>query len=143
MDKSKLARIGSAFLDVVRTRWPEFLPFASITEFGELRIEFPSPISPRMPVLWITTDVHSDEVIVGFGGGHSHGGPWDDPSSPDFAFAESVAFINAILRDEVVGCSLASGGGAIGYIDHMRDRKYLGKAKSIRSWSGDLDVDRG
>ena len=75
MDESKLTPIGRAFLAVVQKHWPQFLAFASIREYGELFFDYPSPLSAQATTLWISADVHLDEIIIGLTGSHSHGGP--------------------------------------------------------------------
>ncbi|MFT7463067.1 MAG: hypothetical protein ACI9EF_001409 [Pseudohongiellaceae bacterium] len=140
LDESRLTEIGTAFLRVVRARWPELEDFASLSEYDELTIECPSPHTAHAPVLWISADVHTDEVIIAFAGGHSSGGPWDEPESADFEFRSSIKFIDGILSEAVVGCVLKSG-GAIGYLDYLKEEDYWSEVQSVRSWKGMHDAD--
>lgn len=140
LDEARLTEIGTAFLAVVRGRWLAFLKFASLSEFDEVTIEYPSPHTAHALALWISADVHTDEVIVAFAGGHSHGGPWRAPEDEDFEFRSSIKFIEGILSEAVVGCVLKSG-GAIGYLDAMKQQPYWNDVQSIRSWRGKHDAD--
>jgi hypothetical protein len=139
MDATKLTSFGSSFLELVGSKWPEFLDHASLSKRGCLVIEYPSPHRPDRAVLRISADDDYDEVIIGFAGGHSHGGPWSDPDDGDYHFKSSMSFIRAILGEEVVGCVLNSG-GAIGYLDHLKDAPYWSKVREVKSWKGTHDA---
>ncbi len=82
MDESQLPPINRAFLAVACERWPEFLPSASIQDFGELVIECPLQSPDAGPILWVSADDHLNEVVIGLAGGHSLGWTWDDSSAP-------------------------------------------------------------
>ena len=116
MDASKLAPIGKEFLAVVQARWPEFLKYASVDDSGSLVIEYPSPSRTDAAQLWISADADFDEVVIGFGGSHSHGGPWNQPDSADVCFNSSAEFIDTILNETVVGYTLRSGQSGIGLL---------------------------
>ena len=140
MSRKEPSPIYLAFLSVVQERWPEFMSYSSISEHGDLVVEYPSPYTMNASVLWISADVHYDEIIVSFGGGHMHGGAWDDISAPDYQFQSTIKLIDAILNDEVVGCTLKSG-GALGYLEYLKKQPYWCNVRSIRSWCGTHDVD--
>ena len=139
IDEGRLTLIGSKFLRVIKDRWPEFLNFASLQVDNELVIEYPSPHSANAPVLWISADVHLDEMIVGLAGPHSNGGPWNDPSELDYEFRSTIKFIEAILREEVVACMWRTG-GAIGQLEYLKSQAYWKDVQSIRSWRGSFDA---
>ena len=139
MDASKLAPIGKEFLAVVQARWPEFLKYAAVDDSGSLVVEYPSPSRPDDAQLWISADADFDEVIIGFGGSHSHGGPWNQPDSADFGFNSSVEFIDNILNETVVGYTLQSGELGIGLLDYIKAAPYWKDVQSIRSWQGTHD----
>lgn len=145
LDASRLGSLGQAFLAVVREHWPGFLPHTRVRDVGgdaELVLEVPSPRGPEGPVLWICADVHLDEVIVAFGGGHSHGGAWRSAADPDHRFAATIELIAGILDDEVVGCGLDGGGGALARRDRLEQQPFWPRVRSLRSWSGAHDLER-
>lgn len=74
-------------------------------------------------MLWIAADADLDEIIALLAGSHSHGGPWADFAAPDYEFAASIEFIEGILEEEVVGCTLKSG-GVVGRLDQLRHEGY-------------------
>ena len=135
---SKPSKIKNAFLAVVRDRWPEFIGFATTNDGGDFVIEYPSPHRSDGMVLWISADADLDEVIVGFGGGHSHGGPWDEPDAADYQFKSTIEFIDSILAEDVVGCTLTSG-GSIGNLNSLKQQPYWCNVRSVRSWRGTHD----
>ncbi len=132
----ELKGIARAFLVTLRERWPEFVANAFV-EDGSLVIRQPS--SSGQCELWITADVDFDEIIIGIGGGHSHGGDWRNPESSDYEFKSSIAFIEGILVDRVVGCTLKNGGGDIGDLAFLRSRDYWGEVVEVVSWLGSHD----
>ena len=133
-------QIKTAFLAVVREQWPEFMEFAVTNDAGDLVIEYPSPHRRDAMALWISADADLDEMIVGFGGGHSHGGPWNNPAAGDYQFKSTIEFIDGILAEDVVGCTLISG-GAIGYLEHLKQQPYWCEVQSVHSWRGTHDED--
>ena len=141
MNTSRLTPIGNAFLKLIRSRWPELLDHARVDDCGSLVIEYASPHRSDAETLWISADADLDEIIIGFGGGHSHGGPWTDPDSPDHAFHASEKFLADLFAERVVGCTLTTGGGSIGYLDELRTVSWWGDVRAIRSWRGSHDWD--
>jgi hypothetical protein len=133
LEISELQGVAKAFGEMICARWPEFLQHAS-TRQGSLWIELPAPSGAT--TLWIRADVDFDEVIIGIGGGHSHGGEWEQADDPDYRFEASVRFIGDILADRVVGCSHCGGGGSIGTLDHLRAVPWWRSVVEVRSWTG-------
>jgi hypothetical protein len=139
IDPAKYEGVAKAFAEVALERWPEFLQFA-MDEDGSLRFDIPAPSGATD--LMIIADIDCDEIIIGIGGGHSHGGPWQQPGDPDYQMQASIRFIGEILRDEVVGCSHKGGGGSIGEIEYLRSSSWWPTVVEVRSWSGARDEDR-
>ena len=141
MEITRLAPIGTAFLELLKARWPGFVEHANVDESGSLVVTVPSPHRPDGAALIITADADCDEVIVAFGGGHSHGGHWLDHGDLDYQFQATTRFIDDLLSERVVGCSLRGGGGAIGYLDQARSASWWSDVQAIRSWCGSHDWD--
>ena len=141
METSRLAPIGTAFLELLQTRWPEFTQHASVDECGSLVVTVPSPHGSDGAVLWLSADADSDEVIVAFGGGHSHGGPWLQLGDLDYQFQASARLIDDVLVERVVGCTIGAGGGALGSLDQLRCASWWRDVRAIRSWRGTHDWD--
>lgn len=141
MEISRLAPIGTAFLELVQTRWPEFVQHASVDECGSLVVTVPATDRSDGAVLWFCADADYDEVIVAFGGGHSHGGPWLELGDIDYQFQASTRIIDDVLAERAVGCTIGAGGGAIGYVDQMRSASWWSDVQAIRSWRGSHDWD--
>ena len=139
MDATKLAPIGREFLAVVQLRWPDFSKHAAVDGSGSLVIEYPSPTRPADALLWISADADFDEIIIGFGAGHSHGGPWTDPAAADFGFRSSVQSIDDILSETVVGYTVRSGQSGIGRLADIKSAPYWEDVQSIQSWQGTHD----
>tara|TARA_R110002073_G_scaffold87721_4_gene208339 strand:- start:331 stop:747 length:417 start_codon:yes stop_codon:yes gene_type:complete len=136
-----LVDIGTAFLELLRARWPEFAQHASVDECGSLVVTMPSPRRSDGTSLWLSADADSDEVIVAFGGGHSHGGPWLELCDVDYQFQASARLLDDVLAERVVGCTIGGGGGAIGSLDQMRSASWWSDVRAIRSWLGTHDWD--
>lgn len=139
IDPTEFEGVAKAFAEVAIERWPEFLRFAK-DEAGSLRFDIPAPSGETD--LMIIADVDCDEMIIGIGGGHSHGGPWQEPGDPDYQLQATIRFIGEILRDEVVGCSHRGGGGSIGEIGYLRASSWWSSVAEVRSWSGARDENR-
>ena len=139
IDHTKFEGVAKAFADVAIERWPEFLQFAK-DEDGSLRFDIPAPSG--VTDLMIIADIDYDEVIIGIGGGHSHGGPWQEPGDPDYRFEASIRFIGEILGDKAVGCSHRGGGGSIGKLEYLRASSWWRSVAEVRSWSGAHDENR-
>jgi hypothetical protein len=89
------------FWRIVRKRWPEFLPYATLGYLGDFEIQFPIQGEVQDVELYILADIHSDETVVAIHGRHSHGGLFCDPRSPDFMFFRSVQWIEELLNREL------------------------------------------
>jgi hypothetical protein len=138
MDENPTTSIVDAFAGVVQRCWPEFLAYSAHLEDGSLEICIPSPYRYEGKYLTILADNHLDEVIVGFGSAHSHGGPWNEKASADYQFASFIAFINAILEERVVACEYGTY-ARIGLMEELRQRPDWRLVRSIRSWRGTHD----
>lgn len=114
---------------------PRLLEAQTLTSIGDLVVEVRSPADDGRTVQ-ITVDIHADEVIVAFGGGHSHGGDWRAPDDPDYGFAQTFRLLSEIFDEQVVGYSLPRGGGGLAHVDAIRG---LPRDATIRSWRGALD----
>ena len=79
MDEARIGEIGKAFFGIIQARWPQFIPFFVEDGSSDLVINYPSPHRSDGLGLYLLADADLDEMIVGFGGGHSHGGPWREP----------------------------------------------------------------
>jgi hypothetical protein len=90
----------------------------------------------------IVADIDYNEVVIGIGGGHSQGGPWQEAGDPDFRFEASICFIGKILADKVVGWSHKGGGGSMGELEYLRASSWWASVAEVRSWSGVHDEHR-
>ncbi|MCR9248484.1 MAG: hypothetical protein NXI31_25945 [bacterium] len=138
METSSLAPICRALVAVLRRRWPEFLDCAEINELGDLVVNYPSPHRDDGEALWISADVDLDEIVIGFGHAHSHGGPWANPGDADFELRASERFIDDIVEERVVSCAVEEG-ARIGYLDEFRAASWWPSVRFIRSWRGTHD----
>jgi hypothetical protein len=136
IDETRLGPVAAAFLSVVGARWPDLLLHA-VEEEGSLVFTVPAPMGSA--VLWIAADIDFDEVIIGFGGGHSHGGPWQAGEAADGDFHRTIAFLDDIFAERVVGCRFEDGGGALCSLDVARASPWWAHVRAVRSWRGRHD----
>lgn len=123
--------VAREFLEVVKVRWPEFIP--SIKKVGgDLIIDHPSPFTEQK--IWISADVDTDEIIIGFGGTHSHGYDWREIGSPDYRFEWSTGLIDDILSGVVFFFEFKSGEYSRMYSKDKPESPPLG-AKVMLSWT--------
>ena len=139
MDEARIGEIGKAFFGIIQARWPQFIPFFVEDGSSDLVINYPSPHRSDGLGLYLLADADLDEMIVGFGGGHSHGGPWREPGDVDYGFGGSIAFIEGILDESVVHAVYESGGGRMGDLSTLKAREDWGSVVTIRSWRGTHD----
>lgn len=139
MDEPQPGEIGAAFLNSIRSRWPKLLPFATVASSSQdLVIDYPSPFRSDGECLHITADADLDELIIGFGGGHSHGASWRHPGDPDHEFRGTIRFIEGIFEERVVGATLKAGGW-IGELSALKASEHWASVRAVRSWRGTHD----
>jgi len=113
------------------------LTYASLAPDGSLQIAIPSPCHEG-DRLTIIADPDFDEVSIGFGFAHSHGGRWDEEAAADHGFASSIRLIHDVLEERVVSCKYA-GYGRLGRLEQLRALEDWGSVTAVRSWRGSHD----
>jgi len=138
LDGTRLAPVGVAFLEVVRARWPQLLPYATVDAHGSLVIAFPSPHRADAEPLRVVADAH-DEIVVAFGGGWEKSGSWRVATAADPGFAASQRLLDDLFTERAVACTFRDGRRALGSLDELRATDWWRDLRTLRSWRGTHD----
>lgn len=139
------------FARVLFDRYPEWgqysvLPSLEWQKAGDLAVEVPSRLGPKLPLRVETMD---DGIIVSWGSWHVHCDPWGDTYAEDEFVAKAMELIEGILSESIVildywkdGREVGGGSCAGDEIDEtlanglFSDRGY---ETTVRSWNGTYD----